>query len=149
MRIAIDSDSSGAELKSAICEHVRARGFDIEDLDYLAERKAHYPDIGFSLAQRVQTGDFDRGILICGTGEGMAMCANKVRGVYAGPAHDVYSAERLRKSNDAQIITLGTLVIGVELAKTIIDAWLDSEFQAGRSAPKVNRMRELERQYLK
>ena len=73
MRIAIDSDSNGAELKSAICEHVRARGFDIEDLDYLAARDADYPDIGFSLARRVQAGDFDRGILTCGTGEGMAM----------------------------------------------------------------------------
>ena len=149
MRIAIDSDSNGAKMKSAICEHVRARGFDIEDLDYLAAREAGYPDIGFSLARRVQAGDFDRGILICGTGEGMAMCANKVRGVYAGPAHDVYSAERLRKSNNAQIITLGELVIGVELAKTIIDAWLDSEYQGGRSAHNVNRMRELEQKYLR
>ncbi len=74
----------------------------------------------------------------------MAMCANKVKGVFAGAAHDVYSAERLRKSNNAQIICLGALVIGPQLALTLIESWLNSEFQGGGSAPKVKRMRELE-----
>jgi ribose 5-phosphate isomerase B len=72
------------------------------------------------------------------------MIANKVAGVYAGVCHDVYSAERLRKSNDAQIITMGARVIGPELAKTILSAWIHSEFEGGRSGPKVRRMRELE-----
>jgi ribose 5-phosphate isomerase B len=84
-------------------------------------------------------------VLICGTGLGMAMVANKVEGIFAGVCHDVYSAERLRKSNDAQILTLGARVVGPELAKTIVSAWLKSEFEAGRSLPKVERMRELER----
>ena len=93
----------------------------------------------------LQDGSFGRGILICGTGLGMAMIANKVEGVYAGVCHDVYSAERLRKSNDAQVLTMGARVIGSELAKTIVDAWLQSEFQGGGSQPKVDQMRSLEK----
>ena len=98
------------------------------------------------LAQEIQKRRYDRGILICGTGLGMAMIANKVEGVFAGTCHDVYSAERLKKSNDAQVLTLGARVIGPELAKMVVDAWLDSEFQGGGSLPKVDRMRELEKE---
>ena len=79
----------------------------------------------------------------------MAMIANKVQGVYAGVCHDVFSAERLRKSNDAQVLTMGARVIGPELAKTIVSAWLKSEFQGGGSQPKVDQMRELERKSFK
>nr|WP_281273690.1 RpiB/LacA/LacB family sugar-phosphate isomerase [Biomaibacter acetigenes] len=81
-------------------------------------------------------GDYDRGILICGTGIGMAIVANKVPGVRAAQCHDVYSAERARKSNDAQIMTMGALVVGTELAKKLVDVWLESEFQGGRVLAK-------------
>lgn len=145
MRVAVDSDDAGIELKRVVVDHLRALGADVEDLNLLGERQADYPDIGYHLARRVASRDFDRGVLICGTGLGMCMIANKVAGVYAGVCHDVYSAERLCKSNDAQILTMGARVIGPELAKTIVSAWLRSEFEAGRSAPKVARMRELEK----
>jgi ribose 5-phosphate isomerase B len=148
MRIAVDCDQAGVELKRVIVEHLRGSGVDVEDLDMLASEKVDYPDIGFSLAQGVAAGRYDRGVLICGTGLGMCMIANKVPGVYAGVCHDVYSAERLRKSNDAQIITLGARVIGTELAKSIVSAWLKAEFEPERSARKVERMRELEKQQL-
>jgi ribose 5-phosphate isomerase B len=144
MRIAIDSDEAGTELKRVISEHLRSLGADVEDLDLMKSSKVDYPDIGYNLARRVGDKEFDRGVLICGTGLGMAMVANKVEGIFAGACHDVYSAERLRKSNDAQILTLGARVVGSELAKTIVSAWLKSEFEAGRSLPKVERMRELE-----
>ena len=144
MRIAIDSDDAGTELKRVISEHLRSLGADVEDLDLLKSSKVDYPDIGYNLARRVGEKEFDRGVLICGTGLGMAMVANKVEGIFAGACHDVYSAERLRKSNDAQILALGARVVGSELAKTIVSAWLKSEFEAGRSLPKVERMRELE-----
>ena len=144
MRIAIDSDEAGTELKRLISEHLRSLGADVEDLDLMKSSKVDYPDIGYNLARRVGDKEFDRGVLICGTGLGMAMVANKVEGIFAGACHDVYSAERLRKSNDAQILTLGARVVGSELAKTIVSAWLKSEFEAGRSLPKVERMRELE-----
>lgn len=144
MRIAIDSDSAGTELKRTILEHLRALQVEIVDLNALALGAGDYPDIGYQLATRVANQEFDRGILICGTGLGMAMIANKVEGIYAGVCHDVYSAERLRKSNDAQILTMGQRVIGPELAKTVVTAWLNSEFEGGGSESKVRRMRELE-----
>lgn len=147
MKICIDCDDAAVNLKKVLYEHVKSKGIDITDLDYSAGKEnALYPEIGFNLAKQVQAGKYDRGISICGTGLGMAMIANKVEGVFAGTCHDVFSAERLRKSNDAQIITMGERVIGPELAKTVIDAWLVSEFAGGGSAPKVAQMRELEKQ---
>lgn len=145
MKVVIDCDDAAIELKKIITEHLTKSGVEVTDLDYLGANKgAFYPEIGYNLALTIQKGEFDRGILICGTGLGMAMIANKVEGVFAGVCHDVFSAERLRKSNDAQVITMGARVIGPELAKTIIDAWLKSEFQGGGSTPKVQQMRDLE-----
>lgn len=147
MKICIDCDDAAVNLKKVLFDHVKSKGIDITDLDYSASHEnAMYPEIGYNLAKEIQAGNFDRGISICGTGLGMAMIANKVEGVYAGVCHDVFSAERLRKSNDAQVITMGERVIGPELAKTIIDAWLVSEFTGGGSAPKVQQMRDLEKQ---
>jgi ribose 5-phosphate isomerase B len=145
MKLAIDCDDAAIELKDVIVAHLRSKNIDITDLQYAAGKpQAYYPEIGFNLAQKIKDNQYDRGILICGTGLGMAMIANKVESVYAGVCHDVYSAERLRKSNDAQVLTMGARVIGQELAKTIVDAWLASEFAAGGSTDKVNQMRELE-----
>jgi ribose 5-phosphate isomerase B len=145
MKIVIDCDDAAIDLKKIVTEHLRRSGAEVTDLDYLGSHEgAFYPEIGYNLALTIQRGEFDRGILICGTGLGMAMIANKVEGVYAGVCHDVFSAERLRKSNDAQVITMGARVIGPELAKTILDAWLTSEFQGGGSTPKVQQMRDLE-----
>ena len=147
LKLVIDADDAAVDLKAVIYHHLKNQGYDITDLDYAGMNAgATYGEIGFNLAKKVQSGEYDRGIIICGTGLGMAMIANKVKGVYAGVCHDVYSAERLKKSNDAQIITMGSRVIGTELAKTIVDAYLNSEFQGGRSAAKVNKMRDLEQQ---
>jgi ribose 5-phosphate isomerase B len=147
MKICIDCDDAAVNLKKVLYAHLKNKGIDITDLNYSATKEnAIYPEIGFNLAKEIQAGNYDRGISICGTGLGMAMIANKVEGVFAGTCHDVFSAERLRKSNDAQIITMGERVIGQELAKTIIDAWLVSEFQGGGSTAKVQQMRELEKQ---
>jgi len=145
MKIAIDCDDAAVNLKKVLYDHLVELGIDITDLNYSASKEnAMYPEIGFNLALQIRDKLYDRGILICGTGLGMAMIANKVEGVFAGTCHDVFSAERLRKSNDAQIITLGERVVGPELAKTVIDAWLKSEFQGGGSTSKVIQMRELE-----
>ena len=144
MRVAIDSDDAGIELKKILAEHLRSLGVEVEDLNLLGSKKVDYPDVGYNLARRIAAKEFDRGVLICGTGLGMAMIANKVEGVYAGVCHDVYSAERLCKSNDAQVLTMGARVVGPELARVIATAWVRSEFEPGRSGPKVARMRELE-----
>lgn len=146
VRIAIDCDDAATELKNIIFEHIKSKGLDIVDLNYAAQKEgAVYPEIGYNLALQIKEGVYQRGILLCGTGLGMAMIANKVEGVYAGVCHDVYSAERLRKSNNAQVLTMGSRVIGPEHARVIIDAWLHSEFQGGGSLPKVEKMRELEK----
>ena len=147
MKIAIDCDDAAVNLKKVLLDHLKSKNVDVTDLEYSASKEnAYYPEIGFNLAKQVASGKYDRGISICGTGLGMAMIANKVEGIYAGTCHDVFSAERLRKSNDAQIITMGERVIGPELAKTIIDAWLVSEFDGGGSTPKVQQMRDLEKE---
>jgi ribose 5-phosphate isomerase B len=146
MKICIDCDDAALNLKKVLYGHLKSKGIDITDLNYSATKEnAMYPEIGFNLAKEIQAGNYDRGISICGTGLGMAMIANKVEGVFAGTCHDVFSAQRLRKSNNAQIITMGERVIGQELAKTIIDAWLVSEFEGGGSTAKVQQMRDLEK----
>lgn len=146
MKVAIDCDDAGASLKPLIVEHLRSLGVEAVDLNLIGHSKVDYPDVGHNLAKRISAREFDRGILICGTGLGMAMVANKVKGVFAGTCHDVYSAERLCKSNNAQVLTMGARVVGPELAKSIVTAWVKSEFEGGRSAPKVERMRKLEDQ---
>lgn len=146
-RVAIDCDDAASELKKAIYEALQNNEqIEIVDLDYLAQKQANYPEIGHNLAKQIQDGEYDRGILICGTGLGMAIIANKVEGVYAGVCHDTYSAERLQKSNNAQVLTMGARVVGPELAKSIVDTWLNSEFAGGRSQPKVDQIKELEHQ---
>ena len=144
MKVAVDCDDAAVELKKIIVQHLRARGVQVADLDFLGQRKADYPEIGHHLAQQIAAKKFDRGILMCGTGLGMAMIANKVEGVWAGTCHDTFSAERLKKSNDANVLTMGARVIGPELAKMIVDAWLNSEFAGGGSTHKVEQLRKLE-----
>ncbi len=145
MKIAIDCDDAAVSLKAVIVDHLKTQGLNITDLDYAATKAAPlYPEIGYNLAIKIQDGSFDRGILICGTGLGMSMVANKVQGVYAGLCHDCFSAERLKKSNDANVLTMGERVVGPELAKMIVDAWLNADFSGGGSGPKVQQMRKLE-----
>lgn len=145
MRVAIDCDDAATALKKVIYDALQDNeNVEITDLNYTAQKKANYPEIGHSLAKKIQSGEFDRGILMCGTGLGMAIIANKVEGVYAGVCHDSYSAERLQKSNNAQVLTMGARVVGPELAKSIVETWLTSEFAGGRSQPKVDQIRQLE-----
>lgn len=145
MKLAIDSDINGLDLKKDICVFLKGKGIDFTDLSFLDKNpELDYPDVAFNLAFQIKNKKYERGILICGTGQGMAICANKVQGVYAGACSDEYSAERLRKSNNAQIITLGAYVVGVKLALRIIEVWLSSEFNGGGSLKKVNRLRDFE-----
>lgn len=146
MRIAVGADHNGLELKNLICEFLDEKGVEYKDFGTKSKEPVLYPDIAKMVAEAITKGEFDRGILICGTGLGMAIAANKVRGIRAATCHDVYSAERARKSNNAQIMTMGAQVIGPELARMLVDAWLRSEFQGGRSAPKVDKIMEIEKE---
>lgn len=144
MRIAIGSDDIGLPLKDVLAEYLRELGMEVVDFGARDPQPIDYPDVARVVAREVREGRFERGVLVCGTGLGMAITANKVRGIRAATVHDAYSAERARKSNDAQIITMGSRVIGPESAKTVLRAWLDSEFQGGNSARKVAKIEELE-----
>lgn len=140
MTLAIGCDEAGFDLKELLKARLQERGHEVMDYGVRAGETALYPDVAFAVAEGVARGDHDRAVLICGTGIGMCISANKVKGVRAAQAHDTYSAERARKSNDAQVLCLGARVLGPELAKSILDTWLDSEFEGGRSAPKVDRI---------
>jgi len=144
MKLAIGSDEAAWELKDVIRAHLQARGYDVEDFGTFNAQPVLYPDVAFAVAEAILAGRFERGILLCGTGIGMAISANKVPGIRAAQCHDTYSAERAQKSNDAQIITLGARVVGGELAKAIVDAWLASHFEGGQSNAKVERIAEYE-----
>ena len=147
MEIVIGSDHLGFDLKEVLKAHLEAQGYRCADLGTYSHDPVDYPDIALKVAEDIAAGGHTRGILICGTGIGMAIVANKVPGVRAAQAHDVYSAERARKSNDAQIITLGAQVIGPELAKALIDVWMGSEFGGGRSGPKVAKIQAIDERY--
>lgn len=140
MAIAIGCDEAGFALKEQLKFFLEQNGYAVEDFGCHDDRPVLYPDIAFAAARSIAEGRNDRGVLICGTGIGMAISANKVPGIRAAQCHDTYSAERARKSNNAQVVTLGARVIGVELAKTILRAWLASEFVDGPSTPKVERI---------
>ncbi|KSV93380.1 MULTISPECIES: RpiB/LacA/LacB family sugar-phosphate isomerase [Sinorhizobium/Ensifer group] len=136
MKIAIGADSAGKPLLDVIAAHLGGRD-DVEVVDL--SQSGFYADLAQKLAQQVVEGKHDRGILFCGTGIGVCISANKVPGIRAALTHDTYSAERAAKSNNAQIITMGARVIGPELAKSIVDTWLASEFDPnGPSAGNVD-----------
>jgi len=134
--IVVGSDDAGAPLRRRVADHLRASGRDVIDIGIDDDAKA-YPSIALEASRRVADGASDRAILCCGTGLGMAIVANKVPGVYAVTCHDTYSARRARMSNNAQVLTLGARVIGPEAALEVVDAWMESEFAGGRSAPKL------------
>jgi len=152
MKIAIGSDKLGVSLKASLIEHLQKQTsipVEIEDFGVNQNEDIDYPVIGLAVAESIANKKNDRGILICGTGIGMAITANKVPGVYAANVSDSYSAERSRKSNNAQIITFGALTIGVALAKSLVDIWLASEFPGGPSLQKINRIKDIEHKYNK
>jgi ribose 5-phosphate isomerase B len=140
MKLAIGCDEAACDLKTLLKAHLVAHGFEVTDFGTHDHAPVLYPDIAFAVAQGVAQGDFERAVLLCGTGIGMAISANKVPGIRAAQCHDTYSAERARRSNDAQIITIGARVVGPELAKAIVDSFIKASFDGGRSLPKIERI---------
>lgn len=147
MKIAMGCDEAAFEMKETIKKYIEDQGHEIEDFGIYTKEPVLYPDIAVKVAESVAHGKNERGIIFCGTGIGMAIVANKVPGIRAAVCHDPFSAERARKSNDAQVMTMGARVIGIELAKTLVDIWLASEFVGGRSLPKVEKINEYEKKY--
>ena len=143
--IAIAADDAGAPLKERLAEWLQRKGYEVKD--YGNGTDQDYPDVAAEVAEAVARGEHDRALLVCGTGLGMAITANTVPGVRAATAHDAYSAERARKSNDAQVLTMGGRVIAPEAAEKVLDHWLAAEFEGGRSAPKVDKMDQVDARY--
>lgn len=137
MRISIAADHGGVEMKDAIAVHLRGIGHEVDDCGSHGTTSVDYPDFAKAVATKVQIGDSARGILVCGTGQGMCMAANKVPGVRAGVVADTFSAQMIAEHNDARVLCLGARVVGPSLAIAIVDSYLGAEFEGGRHARRV------------
>jgi ribose 5-phosphate isomerase B len=135
--IAIGCDHGGLNLKKALVDYLKKSGIEFYDFGTFTESSCDYPDIALSLSGQVASGKYEKGILICGTGIGMSIAANKVKGIRAALCHDVYSAKMARLHNDANILTCGERVIGVGLFLEIVTAFLNTGFEGGRHALRV------------
>ncbi len=146
-KIVVGADHYGLPLKNVVRDYLRSIGYEVDDLGVTSPDPVDYPDVATQVAEAVCAGKYERGVLICGTGAGMAIVANKVPGVRAVAVYDPYTAERAVASNNAQIITMGSQIVGPEVAKKLIDIWIESEFQGGRSAPKVAKINQVDEKY--
>jgi len=142
--VGIGCDHLGLALKNALRDHMKSHGIKVVDIGVHDETPVDYPDVGAALARRQAAGEFERGVLVCGTGAGMAIAANKVPGIRAVCIMDPYTAERAIASNNAQIITFGAQITGASVARMLMDIYLTHDFQGGRSAPKVAKLEALE-----
>lgn len=137
MRIAVGSDHAGRALKDELATHLRARGHEVDDLGAHDDTSVDYPDYAGRVARQVASGQADRGLLVCGTGQGMAMAANKVPGVRAAVVSDTFSARMAMAHNDARVLCLGQRVVGPGLAVELVDAWVGTDFEGGRHERRV------------
>lgn len=144
MRIAVGSDHRGVTMRARIVELLRELGHEVLDLGTHESGSVDYPDIAAAVARKVSAGAVDRGILICGTGLGMAIVANKVPGVRAAPCHDDLTAEMSRRHNDANVLCLSGDILGERLVGRLVQIWLRTEFDGGRHARRVQKIRDLE-----
>lgn len=137
-RIVLSSDHADINLRQKIAAHLSDRGFETHDIGPMTSDSTHYPLHGQEAARHIADGNSDLGILICGTGQGIMMAANKIPGIRCGVCSDVFSAKMIRQHNNAQMISLGARVIGEGLALEIVDAFVDAEFEGGRHATRVD-----------
>ena len=144
MKIVIGSDHRGFEVKRRVVALLQGLGHEVADVGAAGKDSADYPDFAFPVGEAVGQGRADRGILICGTGIGMCVAANKVSGVRAAPCHDSITAEMSRRHNDANVLCLSADLLGEELIDRMVRIWLDTPFEAGRHARRVEKIRQYE-----
>jgi ribose 5-phosphate isomerase B len=144
VRIAIGADHAGFRLKETIKSRLIEQAFDVLDVGTTDETSVDYPDYAADVARRVASGSVDRGILVCGTGIGMAIAANKVRGVRAAPVVDLASARLSRSHNDANVLTLGERITPPDLALQIVQVFLDTAFSGGRHQRRLDKIAAIE-----
>lgn len=145
-RIAIGCDEAACGFRDTIKALLVQKGYQVEDFGTFDDKPVLYPDIAVAVAEAVARGEFERGILICGTGIGMAISANKVPGIRAAVCHDPFSTARSRKSNDAQIMCMGSRIIAPQLGCMLVEQWLACDFEGGGSTAKVERIKEYEKE---
>ena len=144
-RIVLSSDHSAIDLRQAIAEHIAARGWTVVDIGPLTNESTDYPRHGEAAARMVSSGDCRFGIVLCGTGQGIMMAANKVSGIRCGVCADTFSARMIRQHNDANMLSIGARVVGEGLALDIVDAFLNAQFESGRHLKRVEMLQALER----
>jgi len=143
MRIAIGGDHRGSKLKELVIRILEGHGYDYNDFGCYTEEAVDYPDIAVQVVEAVAGGEYDRGILICGTGIGMCISANKVRGIRAAQCYNAFTAKRARQHNDAQICCLSAEQ-GKARVPSILEVFLTTEFEGGRHIPRLNKIKEIE-----
>lgn len=145
MRVALGSDHGGYELKQTIRKHLEAQGLEVQDFGTHSTDSVDYPEFGFAVGNAIIKGEADLGIAICGTGQGIAIAANKIAGIRAAVCSETFSARMAREHNNANILTLGGRVIGAGLALDIVDIFLKTEFLGGRHARRLDLISDIER----
>lgn len=145
MTIAIASDHAGREMKEDLKEFLESLGAEVLDMGVNDDRSVDYPDYGIPLAEKVSRGEVTRGVLVCGTGIGMSILANKFDGVRAALVSDVFTARMSREHNDANILVIGGRIVGKGLAREMLKAWLEARFEGGRHQKRLDKITELEK----
>ena len=143
-RVVLSSDHAAIELRQAIAEHVTAKGFEAIDIGPTTPESTHYPKHGEAAAKKIAAGEAELGIILCGTGQGIMMAANKVKGVRCGVCSETFSARMIREHNDANMLSIGARVVGDSLAIEIVDAFLEAEFEGGRHGTRVDMISAIE-----
>jgi ribose 5-phosphate isomerase B len=145
MRIAVGTDHRGFLIREKVIESLKSRGHEVQDFGAFSPESRDYPDVAAQVAQRVSRGEVVRGVLVCGTGLGMCIAANKFRGVRATPCHDDLTAELSRRHNDSNVLCLSADLLGERLIDRMIEVWLNTPFDGGRHARRVDKITEIER----
>ena len=146
MRIAIGADHAGYALKEELKDHLREQGHEVRDVGADSEEPTDYPPICAAVARAVRDGEAERGIVLGGSGQGEQITANKVRGVRAALCHDLYTARMARTHNDANVLSMGARIVAPEMARLILELWLQTEFEGGRHQRRVDQIAEIERE---
>ena len=144
MKIAIGSDHTAVDLKTVIIEHLIDKGYDVMDVGPSSKERTHYPIYADKVCRLIQNQTVQQGVLICGTGIGMSIAANKHKGIRAVACSDTFSARASKNHNDSQVVCFGSRVVGPELAKDIVDSFLQASYEGGRHQIRIDMMTELE-----
>ena len=143
-KIVIGCDHAAVQMKNNVINHLKSRGFDVIDVGTYSEESCDYPDYAYAAAKKVATGEVEKGILICGTGIGMSIAANKVKGIRCALCDNLFSAEMTRRHNNSNMLSMGARVISNQLALKIVDMFLDTPFEGGRHQRRVEKLMAIE-----